>query len=231
MDLSIRTDEYGGDDQTWLGSAHGTDTGRPITLDSSAFTEGTHYPDGFLPSGTPLAKISATGLYGPYTAGADEVQTLTVDATSGNFTLTFQGETTANIAENAAAGTVQSALEALSNVEPGDITVTGSAGGPWTLTFGGQYANEDVVQINGTDVTLSGGGDSIAVVTATPGGGVTSGLEVFAGHLLTPIKVPSDTTVDVQGVLLEHGIVVEANLPTAIDAVAKAAVAGRLIYR
>ncbi len=63
--------------------------------------------------------------------------------TSGNFKLTFNGQQTANIAYNASAATVQSALEALSNIDVGDVTVSGSAGGPWTVEFGGRFAGQD----------------------------------------------------------------------------------------
>ncbi len=59
------------DDPSWLGSAHGTDATETGTVDTSLFTAGTHYPDGYLPSGTPLGKVTATGLYGPYTPGDD----------------------------------------------------------------------------------------------------------------------------------------------------------------
>lgn len=77
MDLSIRTESFGQDDQSWLGSAHGTDTARSITLDVSTFTAGTHYPDGWLRSGLPLGKITASGKYGLYSdAASDGRQTL-----------------------------------------------------------------------------------------------------------------------------------------------------------
>ena len=66
MDLSIRTETFTQDAQDWLGSSHGTDTARSVTLDKSTFTLGTHYPDGWLKSGIALGKITATGLYGPY---------------------------------------------------------------------------------------------------------------------------------------------------------------------
>ena len=55
------------DDPSWLGSAHGTDSTETVTLSTALFTAGTHYPKGVIPSGTPLAKVTATGLYGPYT--------------------------------------------------------------------------------------------------------------------------------------------------------------------
>lgn len=66
MNLATVTESFGQDDQSWLASAHGTDTARPLTLDTSAFVAGTHYPNGYFPSGLPLGRITATGLYGPY---------------------------------------------------------------------------------------------------------------------------------------------------------------------
>ena len=55
--------------------------------------------------------------------------------TGGTFTLSFAGQTTTGIAYNAAASAVQSALEALSTVGSGNATVTGSAGGPYSVTI------------------------------------------------------------------------------------------------
>lgn len=82
---------------------------------------------------------------------------ITVDASSGNFTITFEGQTTASIAEGATAGAVQTALEALSNVAPGDLVVTGSAGGPFTVTAAATYANTDGLTLTVADVDLMGG--------------------------------------------------------------------------
>ena len=129
MNLNPRTETFGQEDQTWLGSAHGTSSGRPVTLDISAFTEATHYPDGYVPSGTPIAEISASGLYAPY-----------------------------------------------DDTDPDPADGTG----------------------------------------------------VLAGFTLTSVSV--DGTDDVQAVLFEHGRVIEANLPIAIDAAAKADVAGQIIF-
>jgi hypothetical protein len=76
VNLAQTTETFGQDDQSWLASAHGTDAGRSITLDTSAFTAGTHYAGGFFPSGLVLGKIAATGLYGPYNdALSDGTQT------------------------------------------------------------------------------------------------------------------------------------------------------------
>ena len=69
MDITVRSEAFGVEDRSWLGSAHGTEATRTITLDVSAFTAGTHYPNGYIPSGTVLGRITATGLYGPYSNG------------------------------------------------------------------------------------------------------------------------------------------------------------------
>ncbi|MEU9703107.1 hypothetical protein [Streptomyces sp. NPDC047981] len=108
-------------------------------------------------------------------AGADEVQTVTITGTptGGTYTLTFDGQTTAGIAYNAAASAVQSALEALSNIVPGDVVC---AGGPHpgtavTVTFGGQYDGTDVPQMTASAASLTGGtSPAVTVTTTTPGG-------------------------------------------------------------
>jgi hypothetical protein len=129
MDLSIRTETFGQEDQSWLGSQHGTDMARSITLDVSTFTANTHYPQGFLLSGLPLGKITASGKYGPYNDAA------------------------------------------------------------------------------------------------------VDGTEVLAGFLFTSVRVnTADTTIDTQGALYIHGVVVESKLPVAVDAAGKTDVAGRIIF-
>ena len=66
MDLSVREEVFGSENRAWLGSQHGTDSNRSITLDVSTFTGATHYPDGFIPSGVVVGEITASGLFGPY---------------------------------------------------------------------------------------------------------------------------------------------------------------------
>jgi hypothetical protein len=67
MILGQTTETFGSDDQSWLGSAHGTDATETISLDTSAFTKAIHYPDGYFKSGIPLGEITATpGKFGPY---------------------------------------------------------------------------------------------------------------------------------------------------------------------
>ncbi|OJY47608.1 head decoration protein [Pseudonocardia sp. 73-21] len=128
MDLSIRTETFGQEDQSWLGSAHGTDSARSITLDMTTFTAGTHYPDGYLMSGLPLGKITASGKYGLYDDAASD------------------------------------------------------------------------------------------------------GRQACAGLLFTVVRAPASTSTPVSGAMLVHCIVVDANLPIAVDAAGKADVAGRIIF-
>ena len=59
--------EYVVGDMTWLGSGHGIRNARTEILDISTFTAATHYPNGFIPSGTALAKVS--GMMVPYVSG------------------------------------------------------------------------------------------------------------------------------------------------------------------
>lgn len=75
--FSQTTETFGNEDHSWLRSQHGTEAIETAVLDLSTFTKGTHYPDGYIKSGEPLGKITATGLYGPYdTAASDGRETL-----------------------------------------------------------------------------------------------------------------------------------------------------------
>lgn len=78
MDFSLTTEAFQQDDQSWLASEHGTSNCRSITLDVSTFTAGTHYPNGYLVSGLPLGKITASGKYGLYSDAAVDGRTTLV---------------------------------------------------------------------------------------------------------------------------------------------------------
>lgn len=228
MDTAVRTEIIGAGDQSWLGSDHATNNCRTITVDKATLVANTHYPDGYLKSGLPLGRITASGKYGPYGGRTNEAQTINLGAASaGTITVGVEGQTTAAIAFNAAASAVQTALELLPNVDPGDIVVTG---GPLpatiTLTFAKRYAGLNVAQVTVTPSGLTGG--TVTVATATAGGStVSDGRETFAGFLFTAQHVG---TGDVIAPMLEHGRVIEAKLPAAIDDAARAAVAGRIIF-
>lgn len=50
----LKSETYGSGDYTWMLNTHGLNDGSQCVLDISAFTENTHYPDGYIPSGTPI---------------------------------------------------------------------------------------------------------------------------------------------------------------------------------
>jgi hypothetical protein len=62
----LKSETFGAGDMTWLASEHSITECKTGTIDISGFTAGTHYPNGYIPSGTPLAL--ASGLYVPYTS-------------------------------------------------------------------------------------------------------------------------------------------------------------------
>ena len=95
-----------------------------------------------------------------------EVQTLTVDATGGTFTLTGNGNTTAAIAEAATAATLQTAIRSLGGAYA-QAVVTGSAGGPWTITF--PFASGDVAALTTNAASLTGGAGTAVIATSTAG--------------------------------------------------------------
>ena len=172
MYLTQTTETFSNEDHSWLGSARGTESPRSITLKTSTFTSGTHYPNGFFPSGLALALPTSganAGYAVPVAAVANEVKLLTMTGspTGGTFTLTFDGETTGTIAYNASAATVQTALEGLSNVNSGDVAVTGSASGPWTVTFAGRYAGINVPAFTANSGSLTGGTSPTLTPTTT----------------------------------------------------------------
>ncbi len=106
----------------------------------------------------------------------NEKQTVGLKASGGNFKLKFKTTSptaeaeTANLAFNATAANVQSALEALANVGVGNVEVTGSAGGPYTVEFKGKFADTNVAQLTATS-TLTGAPLGIFISTEKEGAG------------------------------------------------------------
>lgn len=134
------------------------------------------------PSGHVTASVGSSSVQ----FGRNEVQQISAgNRTGGTFRLTFDGETTA-LPWDADSSTVQSALEALGNVAPGDVLVTGDrvgdGGSGLTVTFQGAYAATDVAQMTLDTTDLTGGVTDPAVSTPTAGDAVTG---VAAGDTVT----------------------------------------------
>jgi len=58
----LKTEPFGTGDQSWIGSTHGIYNCRTVKLDPTSFTGATHYPNGYLPSGTPLSIVDGTAV-------------------------------------------------------------------------------------------------------------------------------------------------------------------------
>jgi len=149
-----------------------TDTmGRPLFLDNENNAGHTS---------STLAGFQAAfskGVSGKYWRGGDQTQSVTINGTptGGTFVLSSGGNS-ATIAYNAAAATVQSAIQAWGGIYA-TVTVSGSAGGPYTITFPQLAAN-----VNGAAAPFSAngkaltGGTNVSVSVAPTGAGGTDSL-------------------------------------------------------
>lgn len=73
------------------------------------------------------------------------------DVTGGTFTLSFGGQTTSPIAFDATGNDVDAALEALSTIGSGKVSVSGPAGGPYQVVLDGSLTGS--LTINGSNLT------------------------------------------------------------------------------
>lgn len=157
----------------------------------------------------------------PNNAGAltlrSEQQTITITGTptGGNFTLTFNGQTTANIAYNANAAAVVSALEGLSNIGSGEVTASGGAlpGTPVVITFAGTLAGANQPLMTANAAGLTGGTSPAVTISETTPGGYQEGYSEspISGN---EVCVYIDTTAAGLGTtLLTDGYTVEFSIP------------------
>jgi hypothetical protein len=106
-----------------------TDGGNPVPLDiQTRFVAPDYYYGG--PASAPAADVAPEQF--------SQTNTVTVATAATAFVLTYNGQPTTSIAHTAStpdASVVQTALEGLSNVAPGEVAVSGSAGGPYTVSF------------------------------------------------------------------------------------------------
>ena len=223
-------DETANSGRPWLASLVGVNDGNTITLDLAKFTEGVHYTAGsllqgrnVLKSGLALGKVTASGLYAPYGGPTSEVQTVTVTGTptGGTYTLTWTGQTTAAIPYNATAAQVQTALEDLSNIAVGDVTVTGGPhpGTAMSVAFAGANLGEDVAAMTATGSLTGGSTPAVVIATTTAGGAAsaTDGTQTLAGFLLEETSFNPGST-KCGAVLLWQAEVYASQLPIPMDA-------------
>jgi len=101
--------------------------------------------------------------------GCGEQQRIDFDAVpdTGNYKITHEEQTTADLAYNASANDVQTAIEALSNINVGDIEVTGDYSAGFTVTFKGTQlgiAQAKLIPRQGT-TTLTSSGSTVNMST------------------------------------------------------------------
>lgn len=104
-----------------------------------------------------------------YAVTGNEEQTVTISGspTGGTFTLTYDGQTTSALNHNASNSSVQSALEALTNIGTGNVSVTGGPlpGTAVKVVFKGKLSATDVVQMTATSSLTGGSTPSVSVST------------------------------------------------------------------
>lgn len=112
------------------------------------------------------------------TALTDEQQLITKTGTvsGGTFTITYDGQTTSAIAYNATNATVLAALEALSNIAPGDVVLYGGPvnTAPLRIVFQGTLKGTNVAQVTVDSGSLTGGGTYDPSTDIAGGAAITS---------------------------------------------------------
>ena len=111
----------------------------------------------------------------------DEIQQLKIAASSGQFTLGFEGQTTSELPFDATAGEVQATLEALSTIGSGSVSVSAAAlTGPtsaerYRITFQGVLGQKNVEELTiqeGTPPLSNGESNVVRELTTLNGGGL-----------------------------------------------------------
>ena len=143
--------------------------GAPTTIDAGGTAKGISVDRNddrlYVAEGNHIAMYNPAG-----TLGIDEVQRVLVtdSVTGGTFKLTFQGQQTAPIAWDATHAQVQAALEALSTIGPGNVSVTQGQFGAkdHIVTFTGALGGADLPLLTSDSSGLTGGGQAGAGAVA-----------------------------------------------------------------
>ena len=123
------------------------------------------------------------GVSGRYWRAGNSVQTITQTgtATGGSFVIGAGGNSL-SVAFNAAAATVQTGVQAWGGIFS-TVTVTGSAGGPYTVTFPAITSNvaPEAAPFTVISTALTGGTNPKVTIVATASGSVDSTIRAVAG--------------------------------------------------
>jgi hypothetical protein len=166
------------------------------------FEDALTLPSNFVPNSTILKGT----ILGAVTAAVNEVQTLTITATGGTYTISYTDpisgvvKTTAALNYNDNAATIQGALNAAGVLGTSGVAVTST--GPWTITFSGTaYAGKAQNLLVPNVGSLTGGSATITRATAGAAAGV---LKAYASGNSDGSQIPKgiaqyDMFIDISG--------------------------------
>jgi hypothetical protein len=168
----------------------------------------------------PVDPKSIAVYVGNTTPGTSEVQTLAINAATGTFVLTYEGQSTAPQAVAVTTAALQTALQGLTTIGTNNILVTGTPGTSYTLTFAGDLAGLDA-----TTFVVSGFTGGPPTITTTTPGSMTKLLRVSSFELAIPERYafpmtlndadPSFSYVIPKGVEPKATIIMEHDLASA----------------
>lgn len=117
-----------------------------------------------------LIRFSSTSIVDPQRNEVQLVE-ITGSPTGGSFKLDFDGQVTTTIAYNATAAQVLAALEGLSNIDVGDVSVTdGPTAGSFLVSFVGDLAGANQSAMTLDTNSLTGGSSPSVSITTLVGG-------------------------------------------------------------
>ena len=167
MAFNISSSRQTGPDLEILVHQVNVDVAPSIVIDASTVAPNPVTGERKLVAGTPMTK-NANNQYQAWDgAAADQnVQRVSHDGTGGSFTLVHSGNTTDNIAWNAAPEAVAIALEATADLIDVEVTGSGTAADPYIITI----VDGEVSAITAGPDTLTGGTGTVTVGNAGAAG-------------------------------------------------------------
>lgn len=166
FNASVRTNVETGDWSVWAGA------GSPhVNVGGITFGESRY--ELLVPVASPAVRVvfNVSSVVGfspillrevqPYRAALNEIQQIQIngDPTGGSYTLTFDGETTVSILDDADSSDVLAALEDLSSIGSGNVEVLESSTSPFTVIFKGSLgaSARPLIEVDTNSLTLPTG--------------------------------------------------------------------------
>jgi hypothetical protein len=163
-----------------------------LSVAAGTFAAGEEISGAGIPAATTILAVHPGGL------------TLSADITAPGSAVAL----TAGLAHDASSAQVQSALEGLSTIGPGNVAVSGGAGGPYTIEFTGApqgLADTSVAQLGTESSSLTPAGASVtAVITRQGGDGWGTATSAPCEHPDVAEIPMEDAEIPVHAVVSEH---------------------------